>query len=135
MAFGQLSGSAEYTIDPKGRIIVPVKYREALGTSVTIMRGENCIRMCSESVWAKALEKYDAVDEDDNPKLYKKMRRKLATSVAASAPDKQWRLLIPPSLRSYAKLDKEIVISGAGSYVEIWDREAFYAFVDGDDDE
>ena len=134
MAFGQLSGSAEYTLDPKGRVIIPVKYREALGSPITIMRGDGCVRLCSQEVWEKALNKYDAVDEDDNPKLYKKMRKKLATSVDGNMPDKQGRLLIPPSLRSFAKLDKEIVVSGAGNYVEVWDREAFYEFVDEDED-
>lgn len=135
MAVEQLSGSAEYSLDPKGRIVIPVRYREALGAPITIMRGDGCVRLCSEETWASVKQKYEAVDEDDNPKLYRKMRRKFATCVDGNAPDKQFRLLIPPSLRAYAGLEKDIVISGAGSYVEVWDREKFYAFIDEEDDE
>ena len=74
------------------------------------------------------------MDEDEDPALYRKMRKLLATSVDDNEMDKQGRLLVPPALRSYAGLDKEVVVSGTGRHVEVWDKESFYRFIDEDEE-
>lgn len=130
----RFSGFYEHSLDPKGRVIIPSKYRDQLGSSIAIMRGnERCLKVYSLNEWNSLYQKYESLDEDDSPESYLKMRRLLATSVDNNVPDKQGRLLIPPQLREYARLDKEIVVCGMGRHVEIWDRDRFLTFI-GDDE-
>ncbi len=131
----RFSGFYEHTLDPKGRITIPSKFRDQLGVKIAIMRGkDHCLKLYSLSEWNKVYEKYENVDEDADPDLYRKMRRLLATSVDDNEMDKQGRLLVPPSLRAFAGLDKEVVVSGAGRHVEVWDKDSFYRFIDEDED-
>ena len=131
----RFSGYYEHTLDPKGRITIPSKFRDQLGVKIAIMRGKDrCLKLYSLSEWNKVYEKYESVDEDEDPALFRKMRKLLATSEDDNEMDKQGRLLVPPALRSYAGLDKEVVVSGAGRHVEVWDKESFYRFIDEDEE-
>lgn len=124
-----------HTIDPKGRIIIPSKFREQLGNPVTMMRGSGpCIKLLSRTEWNRVTEKFAQVDEDENPELYDKMRRLVSTSIDDIVPDKQSRLLIDPQMRKYAKLDKDVVVAGMGRHVEIWDKELYFAFAQLEDE-
>ncbi len=124
----------EHTLDPKGRITIPSKFRDQLGNAITMTRGAGpCIRLLPPGEWARISTKYDAVDEDENPELYDKMRKLMFTSMTDNLPDKQGRLLLHPSMREYAGLDKEVIIAGANRHVEIWDKDRYFAFLNGDD--
>ena len=61
---------------------------------------------------------------------YDQMRKLLATSVDDNEMDRQGRLLLPTSMRKYAHLEKDVVISGAGRHVEIWNRDEFFRFIE-----
>lgn len=131
----RFSGFYEHSLDPKGRVIIPAKFRGQLGSSIAIMRGtDKCIKLYSLNEWNSLYQKYESYDEDENPEGYRKMRRLLATSVEDNVPDKQGRLLIPPQLREYAGLDRDIVISGMGRHVEIWERSRFFEFIGDEQD-
>ncbi len=124
----------EHTLDSKGRITIPAKFREQLGNSISMMRGPGpCIRLLSVNEWNRVTAKYAEVDEDENPELFDKMRKLISTSMDENIPDKQGRLLIHPMLREHAKLDKDVVVAGMGRHVELWDKDRYFAFIGGDE--
>ena len=123
------SGHSEHTLDAKGRVIIPAKFRDQLGARIAIMRGDRCIELYSQNEWNAVYQKYEDVDKDSDKKAYDRMRRLLFTSEENNTADKQGRLLVPGHLREYAKLDKDVIVSGAGRHVEVWDKQAFYEFI------
>lgn len=129
-----LNGNYQQSIDSKNRVIVPQKFRAIIGNPVTMMRGigsERHVRVASAFRWDELCEKFENMDEDANPVEYRRMRILMATSYSDLNIDGQGRITIPASLREYAGLKKEVVVAGAGRYVEIWDRDAFEAMVNG----
>lgn len=125
-------GEYSHTIDTKGRIIVPVKLREALGDSFVVTKGlDGCLWMFDNAAW-ESVEK-----EIQSMPFTLKEARILARFMIAGASDgeldKQGRILVPPNLREYAQLDKEVVLSGVGSRVEIWSKERYNAITDYED--
>ena len=123
------AGYFEHNLDPKGRITIPAKYRQQLGTVVAMMRGKNCVELYSSSEWQQVYEKYNGIEREDG-EAYDRMRKLLSTSVEDNEMDKQGRILMPPQMRSFAHLDKEIVISGAGRHLEVWNRDEFFRFIE-----
>jgi MraZ protein len=124
------SGYYEHSLDPKGRITIPSKFRDQLGKTIAMMRGKGgCIELYSLQEWNAVYEKFEKIDEDDG-EAYDRMRKLLATSVDDNEMDKQGRLLMPTSMRQFAKLEKDVVISGAGRHVEVWNRDDFFRFIE-----
>lgn len=124
------SGYYEHSLDPKGRVTIPSKFREQLGKTIAMMRGRGgCICLYSLSEWNAVYEKFEKIEESD-VEAYDKMRKLLATSVDDNEMDRQGRLLLPTSMRKYAHLEKDVVISGAGRHVEIWNRDEFFRFIE-----
>ena len=132
-----LNGNFELTLDGKNRVIVPQRFRSVIGNPVTLMRGgsddktqeEKHIRIASGFRWEELCEKFDAMDEDEQPQEYRKMRVIMQTSFSDITIDGQGRITIPGPLRDFAGLSREIVVAGSGRYLEIWDRAAFYEMV------
>ena len=125
------SGYYEHSLDPKGRITIPSKFRDQLGKTVAMMRGRGgCVRLYSQREWEAVCEKFDLIDEDTDPQGFDRMRRLLATSMDDNETDKQGRLLMPTNMRQFAKLEKDVIISGAGRYVEVWNRDDFFRFIE-----
>jgi MraZ protein len=115
-------GRHEYTIDPKGRVNIPSPYRDLLQESgqesLVITNFDNCIYGYSAEGWEKVereLSKLPSTDQDINDFL-----RYFVGGSVEVVPDKQGRILIPPSLRAYAGLEKDIVIIGMLKRFEIW---------------
>ena len=95
-----------------------------------MMRGKGgCIELYSLTEWNAVYEKFEKIDENDE-EAYNRMRKLLATSVDDNEMDRQGRLLVPTTLRAYAKLEKDVVISGAGRHVEVWNRDDFFRFIE-----
>ena len=125
-------GEYNHTIDDKGRIIVPVKLREPLGNSFVITKGlDGCLWMFDMKQWEKVEQ------EIQNMPFTLLEARKLARFILAGAydgePDKQGRMLIPPALREYAGIEKDVVLAGVGSRVEVWAKERYMAASDFED--
>lgn len=113
-----LMGSYQHNIDPKGRVIMPAKFREELGDLFYATKGtDESITVLSKEAWEELGARICALPNGQA----KDVKRFLFSSAAELIPDKQGRILLPPVLRSYAHLDKDVVIIGTGSRVEIWD--------------
>lgn len=119
-------GEYSHTIDTKGRIIIPVKLREELGDNFVVTKGlDGCLWMFDESEWDKVEEEIQAM-----PFTLKEARMLSRFMIAGAADgelDKQGRILIPPNLREYAGLSKDVVLAGVGSRIEVWDKEKYEA--------
>ena len=119
-----LKGEYSHTIDDKGRVIVPAKLREQLGDKFVITKGlDGCLWMFDNEEWERV------ETEIQNMPFTLMEARKLARFMIAGAydgePDKQGRMLIPPSLREYAGINKDVVLAGVGSRVEVWSKERY----------
>jgi len=119
-------GRFEYAIDPKGRVNVPAPFREQLREagqeSFVITNFSGCVYCFAADEWARIEEKLARRISSVDAKLNVFLRFFVGGAVEV-APDKQGRILIPPSLRSYAALEKDVVIIGLLSRFEIWARE------------
>ena len=115
-------GEYNHTIDAKGRLIVPSRFREKLGEEFVVTKGlDDCLFVYPMDEWAHIEEAFRKV-----PLTNKKARdfvRFFFAGAASCEVDKQGRILLPPNLRAYAGLEKEIVSAGVLNRVEIWDKE------------
>ncbi len=114
-------GEYEHNVDAKGRIIMPAKLREDIGDKFIITKGlDGCLFAYSLEEWTNFEEKLKAL-----PLAQKNARnfvRFFLSGAVECEIDKQGRFLIPANLREHALLDKEIVIIGVGTRLEIWSR-------------
>lgn len=117
-------GEFNHTIDAKGRLIIPAKFREKLGEEFIITKGlDGCLSVYPEEEWKRFEENLTALS------LIKKENRQLTRFFVAGASecelDKQGRILVPVPLRKFAELDKEVVLVGMLNRVEIWDKQRY----------
>lgn len=115
-------GEYNHTIDTKGRLIVPSKFREQLGNTFVITKGlDGCLFVYSNEEWKTIEESFR------NKPLTSKDARKFTRFFFAGAcdceVDKQGRILIPSNLREYAGIEKDVVSVGVLNRVEIWSKE------------
>ena len=114
---------SEYThsIDTKGRVIVPAKFRESLGNEFVITQGlDGCLFVFPNEEWNAFEEKLKSLPMSN--KDARKFVRFFLAGAATVELDKQGRILIPTVLREFAGLEKDVVVVGVGSRVEIWDK-------------
>lgn len=115
-------GQHNHTVDPKGRLIIPVKYRELLGEEFVVTRGlDGCLFAYPMDEWRAFEEKLRTL-----PLTQKEARQFTRYFVAGAALcelDKQGRILLPVTLREFAGLEKDVVLAGALNRVEIWSKE------------
>ena len=118
---GMFMGEYNHTIDTKGRLIVPSKFREALGDEFVVTKGlDGCLFVYDNQEWSAFEEKLKAL-----PLMNKESRKFVRFFLAGAANvevDKQGRILIPSVLREFAQLDKDVVLVGVGSRIEIWSK-------------
>ena len=117
-------GEYQHSVDAKGRLIVPSKFRDALGESFVITRGlDHCLFGYPMDEWRKLEEKLK-----DLP-MTKKDARTFARFLFSGATeveiDKQGRINIPSTLIQHANLEKECVVLGVSRKIEIWAKEAW----------
>lgn len=114
-------GEYEHTIDSKGRLAIPAKFRTALGDGAVIARGlDNCLTLYPKKEWEKLAEKIAALPTTD-PNARSFARFILSGAVDVEA-DKQGRIILPAYLRQYANLGATVVVAGLYNRVEIWDK-------------
>lgn len=118
-------GTYQHSFDPKGRVIIPAKFREGLGERFYATRGDDgTIALFSQPAWEAIGEKIASLPSSKTVGL----RRFWFSNAAELVPDGQGRVLIPQKLREYAGIKKDVVINGAGSRVEIWDEETWIRY-------
>ncbi|WP_099222359.1 division/cell wall cluster transcriptional repressor MraZ [Listeria costaricensis] len=120
-------GEYRHNIDIKGRLIVPAKFREALGDKFVITRGlDKCLFAYPGEEWSKLEEKIQTLP------LTKKDARSFTRFFFSGASecelDKQGRINIPSNLMGYAGLEKETVIIGVSNRIEIWSENSWDDF-------
>ena len=117
-------GEYNHTIDAKGRLIVPSKFRESLGETFVVTKGlDGCLFVYGNDEWSVFEEKLKSL-----PLTNKEARTFVRFFLAGAAEvevDKQGRILVPGVLREFAGLKKDVVLIGVASRIEIWDRERF----------
>lgn len=115
-------GEYNHTVDAKGRLIVPAKFRESLGDEFVVTKGlDGCLYVYSNEEWANIEEHFK--DVSLTARDARKFSRFLFAGATDCEVDKQGRILIPASLREYADLKKDVVLAGVFNKIEIWSRE------------
>ena len=117
-------GSSFHTLDAKGRIIVPARFRDIIranGDGVMISRMDSCLLAYTFPEWHQIESRILALSEKSE--TMRRFRRVFIGGAFECTCDKQERILVPPSLRQYAGLDKEIVLVGVLDHFEIWSRD------------
>lgn len=116
-------GEYTHTIDAKGRIIIPSKYRDALGEHFVVTLGlDGCLFLYPEEEWSNFVTELKKLPGN---KEGRKLQRYFMAGAADCEVDKQGRVLIPGKLRENAGLLKDIVFVGVLSKIEIWSKERF----------
>lgn len=117
-------GEYNHNIDAKGRLIVPAKFREALGDEFVVTKGlDGCLFVYSNSEWNAFEEKLRTLPLTN--KNARQFTRFFLAGAAACEVDKQGRILLPQVLREFAKLEKDVVLVGVASRIEIWSKEVW----------
>lgn len=128
-----LLGTYTPKLDEKGRVILPAKFREELGEGLVITRGqEHCLYVFSETEFSRM---HDRIREAPiTSKQSRDYLRLFLSGAHSEQPDKQHRVSVPNHLRSYAGLDRELTVIGAGSRAEIWDTQAWEQYLGEQED-
>lgn len=122
-------GEYHHTIDEKGRLIIPSKFREGLGEKFIITRGiENCLFVYSLDSWKKITDKLESLPF--TKKDARQFVRFFLSGATTAEFDKQGRVNITSPLITYANLQKDCVVIGTGDRLEIWSQEDWNAFFD-----
>jgi len=121
-----LLGEYELKIDHKGRLAIPVRFREAFRGGLVLSRGfDKCLIAYTTAEWAKAAEKLASLP------LTQLNTRRISRFTFSGAfdlePDRQGRVIIPQTLRQYAGIDDEVVAVGAYSHLQIWSKKLWTA--------
>lgn len=124
-------GEYEATVDAKGRFLLPAGFKKQLAEADTarfvINRGfEKCLSLYPVSSWEPLAEKINALNDFD-PKV-RQFKRYFLNGATLVEPDSAGRLLLPPTLKEYAFLQKDIVLVAAGNKMEIWDVAQYKEF-------
>ncbi len=118
-------GEFEHTLDRKGRLIIPSKFRDALKEHYIerffITRGlDKCLFMFAEDEWRSQEQKFKSMSFTKSE--YRRFNRLYFSGACELIPDKQGRILIPSYLKDYAGIKKDLYIIGVSNRVEIWSR-------------
>lgn len=116
-------GTSYHKIDPKGRIVIPSRFRDVVGADGTIM-----ITFFDGGLYAYTLDEWSTIEAkllmlEKKGNRMRRFRRFFIGRASQCQPDRQWRILIPPELREDASLDEELVLIGISDHFEIWSRE------------
>lgn len=121
-----MSGELPYTIDAKGRMSFPQRFRDIIGDRFILTRGaDRRLTAYSEEKWNELMLKISAMRDGRDKEILKQIYIKGAIPVEA---DKMGRILVPQALREYAGLLKDVYVVGAMDTAEIWDKATYEDF-------
>ena len=114
-------GEFKYNIDEKGRVLIPPKFRRELKEGVVLTAGpEKCIIAYAPPEWKKLA---DALTTGSiAPSKLRRLNRAIFATAFKLNIDRQGRIALPVPLRQYAEIEDEIIIAGANTYLELWDK-------------
>ncbi|NLV89185.1 MAG: division/cell wall cluster transcriptional repressor MraZ [Tissierellia bacterium] len=124
-------GEYQHTLDNKGRIIIPSKFRTELGEEFVMTKGlDNCLFVYPKTEWSILEEKLKQLPLTNRDA--RAFVRFFFSGASECELDKQGRVLIPPNLREHSKLEKEVVIIGVSTRIEIWSKEEWDSYNNDD---
>ncbi len=120
-------GEYQHTLDAKGRVSLPSKFRNQMTGNVVVVKGFDA---CLYVFPVEGYEKFVAglmSREDFDPRV-RQLRRRFTAGAVEAELDTAGRVMLPQKLREYAGLTKDVAITGTGNRIEIWDTEAWSAY-------
>jgi MraZ protein len=128
-----LLGTHTPKLDDKGRVILPAKFRDDLGDGIVVTRGqERCLYVFSTEEFERVHERIREAPLSN--KQARDFLRMFLSGASAEKPDSQNRITIPPHLRTYAGLERELIVTGVGAHAEIWNADAWNAYAESNED-
>ncbi len=132
VVIGMFMSEYNHTVDAKGRLIIPSKFRDILGEEFVISKGlDGCLFVYANEDWSAFEQKLTSL-----PVINKEARQFARFFLAGAAQvevDKQGRILLPQTLREFAGLEKDVVLVGVGSRIEIWSKEKWNSISEEED--
>lgn len=120
-------GEYKHSVDDKGRLAIPMKFRKDLKGGAVVTRGlDNCLFVYSMSEWKKLAEKVSALPF--NQADSRAFSRFMLASAMDVEVDKQGRVVLPEYLRMFAGINKDVVVAGLYDRVEVWDVDAWESY-------
>jgi MraZ protein len=131
-------GRYEHTIDAKGRTSLPARYRDALAAAgerriVLTSALDPCLVAYTMPEWAAFEDRLAKLPQFD--RAVQKLKRIYVSGAVECEVDDSGRVLVPPTLRDYARLTKDVLWAGSGKYAELWDKHAWQAHFETTEDE
>ncbi len=118
-------GEYHYALDEKGRVVLPRKFRRALGNAVVVTRGlDECVFVYSPQEWGRFEKKLRGLSINKRDFV-----RFMLASAEDVALDRQGRMTLPAHLRQYAKIDREAVVVGVINRLEVWGKENWLKYI------
>ena len=118
-----MTGTYKHNIDAKGRLAIPSKLRDELGSTFYLAMGvDACLAVYPQSTWDRFTEKFASLPMSQSKKM-----RSLFANAARCELDSQGRIVIPQKLKKYAGIEKDVVIIGVHDRAEIWAAEKWAA--------
>jgi len=120
-------GEYQHTVDEKGRLAIPVKFRARLAKGAVVTRGlDNCLWLFPLSAWQELAEKIAKLPlSQANTRAFSRLMLAGAMDVKL---DKQGRVVLPDYLQHYAAFKKNVVVAGLYDRLEMWDQAAWQAY-------
>jgi transcriptional regulator MraZ len=120
-------GEYEHTLDDKGRLTLPARFRDSFPEGLVLTRGvDRCVHVYARADWQRLVDSrlaaLNPLSRDD-----RMMQRHLFAGASEAAPDKQGRVMVSSALSSHAGLERDVVVAGVYDHLEIWDRAAWQA--------
>ena len=126
-------GEFQHGLDAKGRLILPAKIREELGTQFVLTKGmDGCLFIFPPDSWETFAGKLNALPTSS--RQARKLKLYFIGSSVECEKDKQGRFLIPPVLRSFAEIDKDVTVLGVSDRIELWSTEKYDAYQNEEDE-
>jgi len=122
-------GEFEHSVDEKGRVAVPARFREELAEGIILTRGfERCLQAFPRPTWERLRERVSGLSlGSEESRLLRRLLFSGATDVEV---DRQGRILVPQNLREYAGLGEQVVLAGMDTFFEVWSSERWRTVLD-----
>ena len=112
-------GRHAHNLDEKGRLAIPARFRDLLADGLVLTRGiDQCIAAYPRTAWDRLAEQVNSLSMADRDA--RQFRRMVFAEAADVALDRQGRIMVPPELRRYAGIERETIIVGVHTSIEIW---------------
>lgn len=117
-------GRFQHSVDAKGRVAVPARFRDGLKGELIITRGnDRCLYLFTQAAWEPLASKLNALPTGDADA--RNLRRAVFAAAEPVEIDRQGRIMLPDHLRQYSGIAGNVAILGLGAYIEIWDQQAW----------